>query len=161
MRIATELAERPPAFTVSHEGNKAVIIFYTDVQEKPREDGETAYEAVSWVIERPWAENIEARIRDGLDEWLALAQSDSFAQAAAEVRALRNQMLADSDSLMALDRLGLTVPSGTTFTAWLTFFKKLGEVLLGSIATYRQALRDVTQQEGFPYNVVWPEKPED
>ena len=161
MRIATELAERPPAFTVSHEGNKAVIIFYTDVQEKPREDGETAYEAVSWVIERPWAENIEARIRDGLDEWLALAQSDSFAQAAAEVRALRNQMLADSDSLMALDRLGLTVPSGTTFAAWLTFFKKLGEVLLGSIATYRQALRDITQQEGFPYNVVWPEKPED
>ena len=161
MRIATELAERPPAFTVSHEGNKAVIIFYTDDQEKPREDGETAYEAVSWVIERPWAENIEARIRDGLDEWLALAQSDSFAQAAAEVRALRNQMLADSDSLMALDRLGLTVPSGTTFTAWLTFFKKLGEVLLGGIATYRQALRDVTQQEGFPYNVVWPEKPEE
>lgn len=161
MRIATELAERPPAFTVSHEGSKAVIIFYTDVQEKPREDGETAYEAVSWVIERPWAENIEARIRDGLDEWLALAQSDSFAQAAAEVRALRNQMLADSDSLMALDRLGLTVPSGTTFTAWLTFFKKLGEVLLGGIATYRQALRDITQQEGFPYNVVWPEKPEE
>lgn len=113
------------------------------------------------MIERPWAENIEARIRDGLDEWLALAQSDSFAQAAAEVRALRNQMLADSDSLMALDRLGLTVPSGTTFTAWLTFFKKLGEVLLGGIATYRQALRDVTQQEGFPYNVVWPEKPEE
>ena len=24
-------------------------------------------------------------------------------------------------------------------------------------ATYRQALRDVTTQETFPYNIVWPE----
>jgi len=27
-------------------------------------------------------------------------------------------------------------------------------------ATYRQALRDITAQEGFPYEVVWPPKPE-
>ncbi len=27
-------------------------------------------------------------------------------------------------------------------------------------ATYRQALRDVTAQEGFPWNVVWPTQPE-
>lgn len=27
-------------------------------------------------------------------------------------------------------------------------------------AEYRQALRDVTTQEGFPHNVVWPVKPE-
>jgi hypothetical protein len=26
-------------------------------------------------------------------------------------------------------------------------------------AVYRQQLRDVTQQPGFPQNVVWPEKP--
>lgn len=27
-------------------------------------------------------------------------------------------------------------------------------------ATYRQALRDVTAQEGFPWNVTWPVQPE-
>lgn len=27
-------------------------------------------------------------------------------------------------------------------------------------AAYRQALRDITSQEGFPANVVWPTKPE-
>jgi hypothetical protein len=27
-------------------------------------------------------------------------------------------------------------------------------------ATYRQALRDVTAQESFPWNIVWPTKPE-
>ncbi len=26
-------------------------------------------------------------------------------------------------------------------------------------ATYRQALRDITSQEGFPYAVIWPTKP--
>lgn len=25
--------------------------------------------------------------------------------------------------------------------------------------SYRQALRDITKQEGFPFSVVWPEKP--
>lgn len=27
------------------------------------------------------------------------------------------------------------------------------------IATYRQALRDISAQEGFPHNIIWPEKP--
>lgn len=27
-------------------------------------------------------------------------------------------------------------------------------------ATYRQALRDITTQEGYPFNVIWPTKPE-
>jgi len=26
-------------------------------------------------------------------------------------------------------------------------------------STYRQALRDITEQEGFPYQVTWPTKP--
>ena len=28
-----------------------------------------------------------------------------------------------------------------------------------AVSAYRQALRDVPQQEGFPYAIVWPEKP--
>lgn len=39
-------------------------------------------------------------------------------------RKLRNRMLAESDSQMSFDRMGLSVPSGTTFTSWLAFFKK-------------------------------------
>mgnify|MGYP000653346957 CR=1 FL=1 len=164
MRIKTELAERPPEFIVSHEGNRASIVFYTDVVEKQREaaeEGETTtyYEAVSWTMEVPWTDNIEERIRTGLAAWLAKAQQDASEIAAAAVRVARDQLLADSDASMALDRLGLTVPTGSTFTAWLSFFKGLGEVLTGSFAKYRQALRDIPEQEGFPFNVEWPEKP--
>jgi hypothetical protein len=53
------------------------------------------------------------------------------------VRAQRNQLLADTDWA------GL---SDTTMSS--------------AMATYRQALRDVTDQAGFPWTVNWPTKPE-
>lgn len=159
MRIKTELSERPPEFTVSREGQKAVIIFFTDVVEVQRDDGETAYEAVSWTMEVPWTDNLEERINAGKAAWLAIAQSEAFKVAAAEVRATRDKLLDQSDSLMSLDRLGLEAPSGSTFSAWLSFFRALGNVLSGAVAKYRQDLRDIPEQAGFPYDVDWPVKP--
>lgn len=44
------------------------------------------------------------------------------ADTAAEIaRAIRNRLLKDSDAEVALDRLGLQVPSGATFTAYELF----------------------------------------
>lgn len=80
--------------------------------------------------------------------------------AAAFARKIRNKLLEESDKEMSLDRLGLTVPSGSTFTVWLSFLRNLGDVLSNSWAVYRQALRDLPQQEGFPFNVTFPEKPQ-
>lgn len=37
---------------------------------------------------------------------------------------------------------------------------EIGEPVPANWSTYRQALRDITAQEGFPYNVSWPTKPE-
>lgn len=158
MRIKTELSERPPVFTVSREGQKAVIIFYTDVQEVQREEG-TAFEAVSWTMEVPWTDNLEARITAATEGWFALAQQQATDIAAAAVRAIRDQLLKDSDAAMALDRLGLVVPSGSTFSSWLSFLKGLGDVLSNRVAIYRQALRDLPNQPGFPFEIDWPEKP--
>jgi hypothetical protein len=61
------------------------------------------------------------------------------AQMAANVRAERNQKLSQSDWTQGKDI------ADDVSTAW---------------ATYRQALRDITLQEGFPENVTWPEIPE-
>lgn len=110
-------------------------------------------------MERPWNDNLEARISAGLETWLSLAQSEAHADAAAAVREKRNELLSESDSMMLLDRMGLEVPTGSTFASWLSFFRALGNALSGAIPAYRQELRDIPQQEGFPYNVVWPEKP--
>lgn len=59
------------------------------------------------------------------------------AQQAASQRAYRNTLLTDSDWTQLSDS-----PADTL--AW---------------ATYRQALRDVTAQAGFPWDIAWPEKP--
>lgn len=63
------------------------------------------------------------------------AQKD--AEQAASVRSSRNQKLTDSDWTQISD-------STADKTAW---------------ATYRQALRDITLQAGFPWNVTWPDAP--
>ena len=58
-------------------------------------------------------------------------------EAATHTRVTRDSLLDDSDWTQVAD-------APVDATAW---------------ATYRQALRDVTAQVGFPHNVVWPTKP--
>ena len=63
------------------------------------------------------------------------------AEAATAIRAERDKLI-DSCDWMAIKAF----EGGTTVsTEW---------------ATYRQALRDVSAQEGFPNDITWPEKPE-
>ena len=66
------------------------------------------------------------------------AKSALDAQQAASRRSIRDEKLKDSDWTQVAD-------SPVDKDLW---------------ATYRQALRDVTAQEGFPWNVVWPTQPE-
>lgn len=80
--------------------------------------------------------------------------------AAAFARKIRDKLLKETDSRVALDRFNISVPSGTSFTAWLSFLKSLGEIITGAWAIYRQALRDLPEQEGFPFNVTFPTPPE-
>ena len=63
------------------------------------------------------------------------AQKD--AEQASAVRQSRSDKLADCDWTQVAD-------SPVDKTAW---------------ATYRQALRDITTQSGFPWSVTWPESP--
>lgn len=77
-------------------------------------------------------------------------------QAAADAaRALRNRLLDLSDKEMSLDRLGLDIRNTITLLA------TLGTIFAGEWAVYRQALRDIPQQDGFPFNVVWPNSPDE
>lgn len=80
--------------------------------------------------------------------------------AAAFARKIRDKLLNETDSRVALDRFNISVPSGTSFTAWLSFLKSLGEIITGAWAIYRQALRDLPEQKGFPFNVTFPTPPE-
>lgn len=57
-----------------------------------------------------------------------------------DIRAQRNALLSETDYLVNNDY-------------------PISESDKNSIRAYRQALRDIPQQRGFPKNAVWPEKP--
>jgi hypothetical protein len=63
--------------------------------------------------------------------------AERSASAAASVRGQRSILLAETDWTALTDVL-----------------------MFPEMATYRQALRDITLQPGFPHNVTWPTKPE-
>ena len=70
-------------------------------------------------------------------EMLALTTTTELLSKAAEVRAERNTKLAATDWTQITD-------STADKAAW---------------ATYRQALRDITAQAGFPQTITWPDAP--
>lgn len=80
-------------------------------------------------------------MRQDIREYQAqYAQEQAAKKAArleADVRAERNRLLTECDWTQLADVPELAIK-------WMT---------------YRQALRDIPQQEGFPENVIWPEKP--
>lgn len=68
-------------------------------------------------------------------------QNLSLEEASGNVRRRRDQLLSDTDwVVIKATEQGQPIPADWT--------------------TYRQALRDVSSQAGFPYSVVWPVKPE-
>jgi hypothetical protein len=71
-------------------------------------------------------------------DWAASAWVVDTAQAAADVRARRDALLAASDWTQGRD---------------------VSDAVAARWQPYRQALRDVTAQEGFPLEVAWPTPP--
>ena len=55
--------------------------------------------------------------------------------AAAFARKIRDKLLNETDSRVALDRFNISVPSGTSFTAWLSFLNR-SEKLLRELGQY-------------------------
>jgi hypothetical protein len=98
-------------------------------------------------------------IRSKMDDVMAKAYeqavSDKDEDRAAEMaRKIRNRMLDESDAQMSLDRIGLDTSTATSF---LTSLKK---IFNNDWAVYRQHLRDISAQEGFPFNIDWGTAPD-
>lgn len=107
-------------------------------------------------------ENLRTQMDDVMDALYVQACEEHDEELAAKlVRLKRNRLLDESDSNVCLDRCLPEAPTGQTFTAWLAWLKSLANIAKNNWATYRQALRDVPQQEGFPFNVKFPDKPEE
>ncbi len=158
-----EYANRPDPFALETKDGYAVITLTDNVQEHPAEGEEKPayFTADVYIITLPETPNIQQRLSDGAAAFLARAKEDDLAAAARAIRARRDELLKEVDKRGSIFRLGLSAPEGGTFTAWLSFLRSFGAYLSGAWAQYRQALLDVPQQPGFPYNVTFPQPPED
>lgn len=94
------------------------------------------------------------QIRSEMDDVMRAAYEKAVEEkneerAAELARKIRNRMLDQSDAQMSLDRIGLDTSSASSFLA------SLGKIYKNSWSVYRQHLRDITVQEGFPFNIDW------
>ena len=159
MREKTIYAELPLAYEIKEgDAGQKIICFRQNIEEVTTEEG-VQYTADEYTLTVIDTQMLEERIADNIEAWREKAMQEDYDRAAAEVRAIRDKLLAESDKEMVLDRMGLEVPTGASFTAWLDFLKKLGAAVSGKMARYRQELRDIPKQEGFPYSVVFPTMP--
>lgn len=164
----TESFSRPPLFDVSVSDDMATIRFAVNVTEKvieatEDEEQQTVYEYDSYTMTVRNRADLEKDISNNYDDWLEKAKQLERDELAAEVRAKRDALLADTDKDFVLDRINLNIPEKVTASTMLNavkdIFSVLGSVCSGEMAKYRQSLRDIPAQEGFPYNVKFPRKP--
>lgn len=88
-----------------------------------------------------WCNNNNATIEDKGDYYEVVnIPEHTDGELASQIRSNRDATLEATDYLLAADY-------------------PISPEDLEEVKTYRQALRDITEQSGFPKNVVWPEKP--
>ena len=153
--MKTESNVKPAPFLVERHGETAEVILRENVQ---RTDTGFAYD--EYRMTAPYRENLAACVEMAQKQWLETAKAAEYHALAAQIREKRDKLLRESDARMCLDRMGLTAPTGTTFSAWLSFLRGISASLSGPWADYRRVLRDIPQQPGFPYHVEFPKKPE-
>lgn len=149
-----ESNSRPEAFSLERNADgTADIVFAENITEFTRDDA-VMYRWEEYRLTVPYRDNLYENVQNNEAAWLEKAKQKKYDDAAAEVRSVRDSLLKQSDKQVILDRIMLD----TTDAASLA--QSLADVLTGEWAIYRQALRDVPQQEGFPFDVTFPEMPE-
>ena len=98
---------------------------------------------------------LKSEMDDVMQKAYEQAVADNDTDRAAELaRKIRNRMLDKSDAQMSLDRICLDTSTTTSFLA------SLKNIFGNDWAVYRQHLRDIPAQEGFPFNIDWGTSPD-
>lgn len=138
--MKTESNQKPEKIAFENkDDNKCDVIFIDNVEEVTTEE-ETKYVYDMYRITINSRTNLEKQIEGNYDKWLELAKETEYNNLAKEIRATRDKLLEETDWTQVTD------------TA-------LTEEKQAEYKEYRQKLRDITVQEGFPYSVEYPKKP--
>ena len=94
------------------ENGKCTVLFFDDIKEEqniPNLENEDVsnkkvYSYDTYSIEIPYRENLAEVIEDDLSNWLKSVKEKDYDEVAAKVREKRDQLLAESDKEMCIDR---------------------------------------------------------
>ena len=100
----------------------------------------SGYNYDEYAIMRRNFPDLETNVRNNVDTWMDEAREEDYNRLAVQVREVRNKLLIDTDRTQLPDA---PISEGTR----------------EGYTEYRQALRDMPQQPGFPYEIVWPVEP--
>lgn len=128
-------------------GTACTVILYDNIKgpftketgaDEPKEQYYTydRYEAPA-----TYREGLEADVEEHLESWKAAAKKREEEAAAELVRSERNRLLEEIDWTQTIDA-------------------PISQKSRSALRTYRQELRDITEQPGFPEEVIWPVRPE-
>lgn len=107
-------------------------------------------------------DHIRSEMSDVLERAYAIAVEERDENRAAELaRKIRNKLLDASDKYCTFDKILPEAPSGSSFTDWIAWLKTLAGVASNAWGVYRQSLRDLPEQQGFPFSIKWPKHPEE
>lgn len=122
----------------------ALIRLRKEVSREPSafDEETTVYEYETYKHDTIWYDGMEQALENNFDEYFALYAQKESDDIANKVREHRNKLLTATDYLMAFDY-------------------PLAEEAREQWREYRQALRDISNQAGFPYSIDWPIKPKE
>lgn len=126
------------AFQILPTGESCIVEFFDNARAAPEVDERTGQKITLWHCEKyslsmPYSPGLADEIENDFAAWLKKAKGAELAAKAEKVRNYRNGLLNQCDAQCCITR------------EW---------------EAYKQALRDVPAQEGFPYIINWPVRPD-
>lgn len=143
MKISSIKMPQAP-FTISSN----LVVFVDNVTPRETVDGVTGQPVTVWDYDRyaypvKPAPNLEAEIESRYAQWLQKAKDHEYSVEADKVRAYRDKLINTCDIKYCNCEL----------------WDLMDETKKAEWRAYKQALRDVPLQEGFPYAVTFPKLP--
>lgn len=128
---------RPSSFEIENVSKERCdVVLNTNIEEIEKEEN-VKYLYDTYRLNICYSENIEEEIRNNYDRYLNNAKNNESNELATEIRKQRDALLNETDWTQMTD-------------------SALDETKKERYRIYRQALRDIPEQENFPDDVVWP-----
>jgi len=129
---------KPKDFDIekADESGMSTVLFFDNIEEIQTEE-DTLYSYYMYKIKVPSRPNLEQTIEQQYFKWLEKAKDETKKELSTKIREKRNKLLAETDWTHVTD-------------------SALSKEEKEKYKVYRQELRDITKQEGFPFDVEFP-----